>query len=111
MNPYEVCESYANTKAMEKLTIQTFTEQQEGEVYLAEFVLIEGDTKALEFLGNVIIAQAQQGEECGFRFGPDTAGKTFFNSNSSHGIYIHRLPCEQPGNVMATPTRIRKKAE
>jgi hypothetical protein len=111
MNPYDVCASYADKKRMKKLAVQTFTEEQEGEEYLAEFVLIEGEAEALEFLGNVLIAHARHGEECGFRFGPDVAGNTFFTNNSSHGIYIHRLPCEKPGNVMAKPTRTRKKVE
>jgi hypothetical protein len=63
-----------------------------------EDVLIEGASDALEFLGNLLLAQAND-EICGRHIGPHTAGSRFFSDDSTKGIYIHRVPCDHTGTV------------
>lgn len=63
-----------------------------------EFFIIEGDAEALEFVGKLFIAQAKFEKDCSFFVGPRSAGNAFFTPQSTHGLYIHRLPClEKPG--------------
>jgi hypothetical protein len=104
MIPDDVCEEYANNTLIKKLTIQTFKEEQ------ANIVLIEGEAEALEFLGNILLTQSRFEKNCSFSIGPNQAGYRFFTENSTHGIFIHRLPCtEKPGKVMAKPNRDREE--
>jgi hypothetical protein len=56
-------------------------------------VFIEGKSIALEMLGKVIIAQSKFENDCGLQISPKGAGNMFFKRSSTHGIYIHRLPC------------------
>jgi len=55
-------------------------------------VLVEGSASALEFLGNLLIAQARS-QDCGFQLSPSGAGGALFSPSSDLGIYIHRIPC------------------
>ena len=55
-------------------------------------VLIEGDANSLEFLANYILAYIN-GDEYGLNINPSGAGSLFFRSGSTHGLYIHILPC------------------
>ena len=55
-------------------------------------VVIEGEAPALEFLGNLLLAQAHAHDD-GFGLSPSGAGKVFFTPGSVLGIYLHRLPC------------------
>jgi hypothetical protein len=104
MIPDNLCAKYADTKGMKKVTVQVHHENE------ADMVLIEGEAEALEFIGKLIITQAKCKKDCSFFIGPDTAGKIFFTKNSTHGFYIHRLPClEAPGLKLAEPLK-RKKA-
>jgi hypothetical protein len=60
-----------------------------------EMVLIEGKPRALEFLGEVLIAHARGPKtDCHFSISPRGAGSRHFNKNSRFGVYIHRLPCK-----------------
>lgn len=86
MTTNEVCREYAEKGV--KLTVRML--DAEGE---EEFVFIEGDSEALEFLGNLLLAQAKE-EGCKRFLGPNTAGNIFFTPESTMGVYIHRLPCE-----------------
>jgi hypothetical protein len=79
----EVCESYARRKV--KIAVRILDAEN-------DMILIEGDAKALEFLGNLFLAQASAGD-CGFEIAPNSAGSAFFTPNSTLGIYIHRVPC------------------
>lgn len=56
-------------------------------------ILIEGNSDALVFLGQLLIAQAGFEKDCGFQLSPKGAGRALFNSKSNTGIYIHRVPC------------------
>jgi hypothetical protein len=97
MTPYDVCTVYAEMKDKKKLVIQTY--QEKG----IDMVLIEGEDKALEFLGKILLAHSKYKEGCGFEIGPKSAGNVFFNKKkSTHGLYIHRLPClEEPGKKLS----------
>lgn len=81
MKSDDICDEFAEKQA--KLTVRLL----EG-----NDVLIEGDSTALEFLGNLLLAHASE-EDCGRHIGPHTAGSAFFSSESTKGIYIHRVPC------------------
>jgi hypothetical protein len=81
-SPDEICSS-AYDKGV-RFTIQTSDE---------EYILIEGTKEALEFLGNLIIAQAEN-HDCGFQLSPKGAGKALFVEGSETGLYIHRIPCD-----------------
>ena len=83
MTPDEVCASYADRKV--KITSRTLDD---------DLVLLEGDREALEFLGNLFLAQANDERCCHNSLQPDGAGSAFFTDASNLGIYIHRLPCE-----------------
>jgi hypothetical protein len=98
MTPDNTCAKYADTKGMKKVTFQVAN--WDGK----DYVLIEGEAESLEFIGRVLIAQARSKKGCAFSIGPRTAGYKFFTKNSTHGLYIHRLPCmEEPGRKMAKP--------
>lgn len=75
-------------------------------------VLIEGEREALEFLGNLLLAQARYEKDCSFFIGPKSVGKVFFSRQSTFGFYIHRLPClERRGLRMAVePREIRSRS-
>jgi hypothetical protein len=83
MTPDEVCEDYADRKV--KITARAIED---------DLVLLEGDREALEFLGNLLLAQANDGRRCHTSIEPNGAGSAFFTDTSTLGIYIHRLPCE-----------------
>lgn len=83
MSVDEICEKYARRKA--KITVRILDDKN-------DMILIEGDASALEFLGNLFLAQASA-SDCGFQIAPNSAGKTLFNPNSTLGVYIHRIPC------------------
>jgi hypothetical protein len=55
-----------------------------------EYVLIEGDRRALGFLARIILAQADFGDQdCAFQFSPRSAGKALFTKDSTRGLVIH----------------------
>jgi hypothetical protein len=82
MTPDEVCATYAyrnvriTSRAMDNL------------------ILLEGNQEALEFLGNLLLAQANDELSCNKSIEPNGAGSALFSDTSNLGIYIHRLPCE-----------------
>jgi hypothetical protein len=80
-SPDAVCERYAdqNVKVTSRL--------------LNGMILLEGSREALEFLGHLLIAQANFDRDCGFHIAPRGAGNALFSEKSDVGLYIHRLPC------------------
>ena len=82
-SPDKICEIYASENI--KITCKV----------RRDFVLIEGNKKTLEFLGNLILAQAKFREDCSFEISPSGAGKIFFARGSKKGFYIHCLPCKR----------------
>jgi hypothetical protein len=98
LKPDEICEQYANTENMKKLNVTLIDN---------DTVLIEGEAKALEFVGHLLLAQAKYKQDCGFQIGPKDAGSIFFNKKkSTHGFYIHRLPCLENTTVETLKTKI-----
>jgi len=62
----------------------------------SEYVLIEGDQKTLEWLGNRLIEHAKGGRGCGVQLHPNGPGNKHFARTALTGIYVHRLPCAHP---------------
>jgi hypothetical protein len=82
LSPDKICAAFSDTP--EKLTVRQLE---------SDTVLIEGSAEALEFLGNLLIAQARFAKDCGFQISPTGAGSALFSSEATVGVYIHRLPC------------------
>jgi hypothetical protein len=55
----------------------------------AGYVLLEGDSTALNFLGELLIAHAKQTETCDLQIHPSGAGSLHFTKGSNLGFYIH----------------------
>lgn len=70
-----------------------------------EYVLIEGDTKSLEFLGRILLTQAQEPSDCSFRIHPGNPGSVYFDEGSPLGLLIHRLPCEHGRRIAGEEAR------
>ena len=81
MSPDKVFKQYSKQKPKIEIRVED------------DIVFIEGKSNALEMLGKVIIAQSKFDKDCGIQISPNGAGKVFFKRSSTHGIYIHRLPC------------------
>ena len=82
VSPDELCASFADSP--DKITLRTLEDNT---------VLIEGSTAALQFLGSLLLAQAQSKTGCGFQLSPSGAGSSLFSTLSNLGVYIHRTPC------------------
>ena len=87
MTPDEVCVRYADQQV--KVTCRKLDEG---------FVLLEGGRESLEFLGQLLIAQANDPRSCSKSLGPRASGNALFTAESDLGLYIHRLPCEHGTN-------------
>ena len=83
-SPDDVCAAFAKRRS--KLVVRALDN---------ETVLLEGDAAALEFLGNLLIAQARFVTDCGFEISPTGAGSAIFATAATSGLYIHRLPCSE----------------
>ena len=80
MSPDDLCERYADRGVSLSLSLLD-----------DEMVLIQGDRASLEFLADLIKAQACFENDSGFAIQPQGAGSTFFGMGSKLGIYIHRV--------------------
>lgn len=82
MSVDNICKMYAKKRIKIKLTIEN------------DMVIIEGKASAFEFLGNLFLAHSKGNSlDCGFQMSPFGAGKSYFESNSTNGLYLHRIPC------------------
>ena len=79
MSPDKICADYAERGA--KLTV----EMLDGDT-----VLIKGNREALEFLADLLRAQAHAADD-GFQISPNGAGSSLFASGSKYGLYVLRL--------------------
>jgi hypothetical protein len=79
--PDRVCAEYA------KRNVKIAVRSLEGE---EDVIVIEGAREGLEFLGQLLLAQAAS-KNCGFQLGPPGAGKALFAPEATKGIYIHRI--------------------
>jgi len=59
-----------------------------------DFVLLEGNKAAYEYLGRLFLAHAKA-QGCGFQISPNGAGSALFKKGSTLGLYLHRLPCNE----------------
>ena len=82
MNPDNILKKYSKKHPKIKIWLEE------------DMVFIEGQSKSLELLGRILIAQSKYKKDCGFQISPTSAGKIFFRRSSTHGIYIHRVPCK-----------------
>jgi hypothetical protein len=91
MKPDDVAMAYTREKSLTICVVDYGDDE-----FPKPMVLIEGHTEDLEFLGNLLIAEAKYGQDCEFWFSPTGPGNVFFSPESTHGVYIHRLPCLNP---------------
>jgi hypothetical protein len=76
-----------------KLNIRTLPADENDS---SEFVLIEGNRKTLEWLGDLLIEHARGQQGCGIQLHPNGAGNKRFSRTANVGIYVHLLPCDHP---------------
>ena len=74
---YSICEQYSK----EKIKINTWLED--------DVFFIQGDTKSLMFLSDLIKAQAMEIKDDNVCIGPNLAGNKFFSKKAKFGILIH----------------------
>ena len=84
ISPDQICLKASNNEV--KIRISKIKDDQ-------NLILIEGKKEELEFLGQLLISQANFEKDCGFCISPKGAGSSLFANNSNLGVYIHRLPC------------------
>ena len=85
-SPDSVCDQYAERGA--KLTLELLDD---------DCVLIEGSALDLEFLGQLLLAQARFERDSGFEISPTGPGQALFKSDSTLGACIHRTDsCRDP---------------
>jgi hypothetical protein len=82
----------------QKLTVTTFTASEDGESedipgVPEEFVLLQGDSDSLRFLGQVILAMADGELGGSFFLHPNGAGSAHFSTSSTVGIYLLKKSC------------------
>lgn len=77
MKTDSICEQYSK----EKIKINTWLED--------DVFFIQGDTKSLMFLSDLIKAQAMELENDNICIGPNLAGNKFFSKKAKFGILIH----------------------
>ncbi len=79
MSPDKVCEKYHDKGVKISIIVEN------------DMVYIEGKRIDLEFIGNLILAQATYSEDDGFHISPTGAGSGLFSKESTNGIYIQRI--------------------
>ena len=83
MMPDDVMDRFKNKNIQFKI----WTENEEEE----KMVFIEGSQDSLLYLSELFRVMAKESEtDCGFQI---TLGQKILKEGSTHGIYIHRLPC------------------
>jgi hypothetical protein len=87
MKTDEICERYAQARV--GLTLRLLAEDDGAS---PSAVLIEGPSRALRMLAELLVATADECESDGFSISPFGAGKDHFSKASELGIYIHRVP-------------------
>jgi hypothetical protein len=84
----EILEEHSESNSKIKLQLLPPEEFEQ-----AGYALIEGDREALQFLAKLLLAQSEQGADCGLQIHPNGPGKRHFEASSNLGIYIHVIPC------------------
>ncbi len=77
-----------------RVFVQSQSFSDDGDTTLSfNYTLIEGDSEALQFLGELLIAMSKS-EDCDIQIHPSGAGLVHFSEGSNVGLIIHKLPCE-----------------
>jgi hypothetical protein len=106
MRPDDVCERYAGRNAQVGALPARWR-------YGAD----RGDRSSLEFLAELIQAQARLESDTGFSIRPNGAGRVFFKKGSELGIYLHRKdsqerrPSRWGSRCQASKLRLRRARE
>ncbi len=79
LSPDEVCDQYSQRSV--SLVVKD----------VGDYVVLEGDSVALEFLSALLSAQARFSADSGFQIAPEGPGSIFFGEGANRGIYIHRV--------------------
>ncbi len=89
----------AHSLSNSRLTVRTFTTEDED--FPQQFVLLEGSSENLRFLGEFILAHVGAGSTCSWSLHPNGAGNVHFSNESTIGIFLHKLPCDlHPANTV-----------
>ena len=80
-SPDKVCAENADAKR--KVTVKWLDDDK-------DYILIEGRKEDLEFLGNLLISQANFKDDDSFFISPYGPGSRLFTKKSDFGIYILR---------------------
>jgi hypothetical protein len=75
------------------ISVKLRTEHDGDSDWQGSYALIEGDARALRFLGELMIARSEA-EDCSLALHPYGAGGAQFSEGSDLGLRIHRLPCD-----------------
>jgi len=59
-------------------------------------ILIEGSSVGLKFLGYLLLAHSEA-PDCGDQLSPEGPRSQLFSKDSTLGLYLHRLPCNEHG--------------
>lgn len=86
MKTDEISERYATESV--GLTLRLLAEEDSNQ---SSTVLVEGNADALKFLGELLIAVAEEKENENFSISPFGPGSVHFSKSATLGIYIHRL--------------------
>jgi|SRR5271169_3460893 len=75
-------------------------------------MLIEGDSRALEFLGHLILAHSRADKYpcCKISLHPKSAGSVWFTKESPYGFYLHKLPCSE-GSILDMKASKKRKTK
>jgi hypothetical protein len=85
--PDDICARFAK-KGMLKVALLPSDDDA------GDYILLEGSAEAYEFLGRLFLAHAKA-HDCGFQISPKGAGSALFKKDSTFGLYLHRLPCDE----------------
>ena len=96
MRPDDVAAHYSGLGVALKISRLDPLDQHAGPGH----ILIEGDTKSLLFLADLLLAQAADESDCGYQVEAGCDSR-FFAPDSQFGLYIHALPCPHtPGKTL-----------
>jgi hypothetical protein len=87
LGPDDVCGRFAK-RGM--LKVELLPADDDG----GDYILLEGNEAAYEFLGRLFLAHAKA-HDCGFQISPKGAGSTLLKKGSTFGLYLYRLPCNE----------------
>ena len=98
-----VVQLYSRMSKPPKLTVQKLDKNS---------VLIEGNAKALEFLGEYLLAHSRADlDDCHVGLSPKGAGSAWFTKESTLGFYFYRLPCRDRGPMARRKRKLAPRSK